>query len=40
MNEDEMLAEHQQAWAGFVKGATISTIFVIVLLVLLALITL
>lgn len=40
MNEDEMLAEHQKAWAGFVKGTTISTIGVIVILIVLALVTL
>ena len=40
MNEDEMLAEHQQAWAGFVRGVTISTIAVIAILVFLAIVTL
>ncbi len=40
MNDDEMLAEHQQAWAGFVRVSTISTAVVIVLLILLAVVTL
>ncbi len=40
MNEDEMLAEHQRAWEGFVRVSTISTAVVIVLLILLAVVTL
>ncbi|TQV80666.1 aa3-type cytochrome c oxidase subunit IV [Denitrobaculum tricleocarpae] len=40
MNDDEMLAEHQRAWAGFVRVSTISTAAIIVLLILLAIVTL
>lgn len=40
MNEDEMLAEHQRAWASFVRVSTISTVAIIALLIFLAVVTL
>jgi CHASE3 domain sensor protein len=36
MNEEQMLADHQQSWAGFVRVATIATGIVIAILALMA----
>jgi hypothetical protein len=36
MNEEQMLADHQEAWASFVRVATIATGIVIAILALMA----
>jgi len=36
MSDDRLLEEHRQSWQGFVRLATWSTVFVVIVLILMA----